>query len=317
MSTLFIIGNGFDIAHGIPSRYSDFRQFILEKYPEVEQHRDDIMYCLRDAMQKKDDVLAAELLLHVIDKITGVDWNNFEEALPYITFNEKIVKPNHKENETEEEDNILMQEYLLRISILIGYLINCTEIWNSFFSIWINSLQRKINSRLFIPDQALIKLFSNSDNIFLSFNYTLTLEKLYKIKKVTHIHNHVGQNLLWGHGMENALYDPSIDTNIPQKPFLTASTLDEMINSLKKDSVKAIQNHNHFFKNLSTNINKVYSYGFSFSDVDSIYIKKIINSINPFAIWYFTKFECDDQKSLKIKQTKLRQWGFKGPFGSY
>ena len=37
MSTLFIIGNGFDIAHGIPSRYSDFRQFILEKYPRLRE----------------------------------------------------------------------------------------------------------------------------------------------------------------------------------------------------------------------------------------------------------------------------------------
>ena len=27
MSRLYIIGNGFDIAHGIPSKYSDFRDY--------------------------------------------------------------------------------------------------------------------------------------------------------------------------------------------------------------------------------------------------------------------------------------------------
>ncbi len=29
MSSLFIVGNGFDIAHGIPTKYSDFRRSSL------------------------------------------------------------------------------------------------------------------------------------------------------------------------------------------------------------------------------------------------------------------------------------------------
>lgn len=28
MKRLFIIGNGFDIAHGLPTRYLDFREFL-------------------------------------------------------------------------------------------------------------------------------------------------------------------------------------------------------------------------------------------------------------------------------------------------
>ena len=38
MSSLFIIGNGFDIAHGIPTKYSDFREFILKMYPKAEKN---------------------------------------------------------------------------------------------------------------------------------------------------------------------------------------------------------------------------------------------------------------------------------------
>lgn len=39
MSRLYIIGNGFDIAHGIPSKYSDFRDYCkpvggIKKPPE-------------------------------------------------------------------------------------------------------------------------------------------------------------------------------------------------------------------------------------------------------------------------------------------
>lgn len=35
MSSLFIAGSGFDIAHGIPTQYSEFRPFIIQKYPEA------------------------------------------------------------------------------------------------------------------------------------------------------------------------------------------------------------------------------------------------------------------------------------------
>ena len=29
--TLFVIGNGFDIAHGLPTKYSDFRDYLMQK----------------------------------------------------------------------------------------------------------------------------------------------------------------------------------------------------------------------------------------------------------------------------------------------
>ena len=47
---------------------------------------------------------AAEILLNAMDKAAGEDWNNFEDALAYINFDNKFPLPNHKENETDEED---------------------------------------------------------------------------------------------------------------------------------------------------------------------------------------------------------------------
>ena len=35
MSRLYIIGNGFDIAHGIPCRYGDFRRYCEDNMPEM------------------------------------------------------------------------------------------------------------------------------------------------------------------------------------------------------------------------------------------------------------------------------------------
>lgn len=72
-----------------------------------------------------------------------------------------------------------------------------------------------------------------------------------------------------------------------------------------------------FFRTLDYNINKVYSYGFSYGKVDGIYIKKIIKCILPDAAWYFTTFEASDSKALSVKKVKLRNYGFKGKFDLY
>lgn len=43
MSSLFIAGNGFDIAHEIPTKYSNFRLFVINIYPESLDLRDDVI----------------------------------------------------------------------------------------------------------------------------------------------------------------------------------------------------------------------------------------------------------------------------------
>ncbi len=78
---------------------------------------------------------AAEILLSTMDKVGGENWNNFEEALAYIDFSNKLPRPNHKEDETEEEDNILMKDYF----IVYGYpyivdLYNVLNIGKIFFN---------------------------------------------------------------------------------------------------------------------------------------------------------------------------------------
>ncbi|UKI37196.1 MAG: hypothetical protein L6V93_03155 [Clostridiales bacterium] len=51
----------------------------------------------------------------------------FEEALAHVNFNSKLPVANHKENETAEEDNELMKDYLLYIDVLSSGFINCSK----------------------------------------------------------------------------------------------------------------------------------------------------------------------------------------------
>lgn len=315
MSSLFILGNGFDIAHGMQTKYSDFREFVISLYPESLNLKDEKVY-LEDVKSIEPAEFAAEILLHVMDKSCGENWSNFEEELAHINFNAKLPCPNHKEDETDEEDAELMQDYLLYMAALTSGFINCSKIWQDFFRIWIKNAEKQIESGQFTYISTLKNLFNSDDSLFLTFNYTKTLQKLYGIKKVIHIHNRVGQRLIWGHGEKSIMYN-SASTDFTGAPAITSTFLDDMIMSFKKDTTSPFKKYSEFFKKLDHQIDKVYSYGFSYGKVDSVYIKKIIEKISPNAIWYFTNYESRDVRALRIKKIKLRKYGFKGEFGVF
>ena len=315
MSSLFILGNGFDIAHGIQTQYSEFRKFIISLYPESFELRDKIVY-LEEFKGIDAAEFAAEILLHAMDKASGENWSNFEEALAYVNFNSKLPFANHKENESDEENIDLMKDYLLYMDILTSGFISCSKIWQEFFRVWIKGIEKQIERGQFNCIPALQKLFDSNDAMFLTFNYTKTLQKLYGIKKVIHIHNRIGQKLIFGHGESDTVYNTQI-TDITSEPCISSSFLDDMILSFKKDTTSPFKKYNDFFKKIDHQIDNVYSYGFSYGKVDSVYIKKIIECISPNATWHFTRYESDDVESLRVKKIKLRKYGFKGNFGIY
>ena len=199
--------------------------------------------------------------------------------------------------------------------MLTSGFINCSKLWGEFFQLWLKSVQQQIDTGMYTPKSNLLELFSQSNARFLTFNYTKTLQKLYGVKKVIHIHNRIGQKLIWGHEKDDVMYNQFHMT--PSSLNIHSSFLDDMIMSLKKDTESPMKKYSDFFKKLDRTIDKVYSYGFSYGKVDSIYIKRIIEKILPTATWYFTAFEAQDSESLRIKKIKLRRYGFKGSFGIY
>ncbi len=315
MGNLFIIGNGFDISHGIPSQYSNFRSFLIEKYPQALTLRDEVIY-LEDIFDIDEREFAAEILLNAMDRASGEDWSKFEEALAYINFNRKFPFANHKDNETDEEDRELMKHYLLYMSALSRYFIACASIWQDFFRLWIKDIELQIEQRQFARKETLIPLLTQTDTYFLTFNYTKTLQVIYGVKKVTHIHNRVGQKLIFGHDKDDVLYTQYGEIS-ENEPLISSSDLDDFIMSLRKDTEKPMRKYSQFFKSLDETIDCVYSYGFSYGRPDSVYIKEIIKRISPQATWYFTEFEASNSEALRIKKIKLRNYGFKGNFGVY
>lgn len=159
---LFIIGNGFDLAHNIPSRFSpDFKE-IAEDYDSdnfwelYQTHADDI-------------------------------WSDFENLLGRPDFNsiEEIFKsytPDYMSDSESDRDAIIWQVDLH------GNLKQALKEFSDNAESYLNTV---------VPQEFFKKLLKK-DAYYLTFNYTHTLEKIYGIPKrnILHIHGEVGKGTL-------------------------------------------------------------------------------------------------------------------------
>lgn len=182
---LFIIGNGFDIGHGLPTKYWDFRTFLDLVHPEFlksfEEHYD-IYPGMSDEAKKKTLWSRFESNLANIDEDTIIDIGT-------------SIELNLESGDVGIEDTLysyFTDEYQY-IEKLAGYLKQ-----------WV----RSIRIRDCLPRTSLIDK-SNSD-IFLTFNYTAVLENVYGIApgNVIHIHGSLRDYTLdpvLGHGNEERL----------------------------------------------------------------------------------------------------------------
>ena len=92
MKHLFVIGNGFDRAHGLCTSYEDFREFLCEEY-NVDKEACEVMPDLPEVMTgPKGDLIfdieeAAAFLVGLISAAEpeGARWSDLEASLGLIT----------------------------------------------------------------------------------------------------------------------------------------------------------------------------------------------------------------------------------------
>lgn len=306
MTRLFIIGNGFDRAHKMKTEYSHFREFLKDKYDlkkqeEVPDIPDSNM--LPDGSEKVDTIEAVRLVgwLLIWCRRIGKNWCCFEDALAFLDFdavmNENTIFCDDTDNLFKEAENYEMYAYNLQHAIM--------EL-PKLFSEWIERIEIAKNPK---PD--IRKLFRKSD-LFLNFNYTETIEKLYQIpsSQVCHIHGkrRCRDKLMVGHGHSK------------EREFHVHWAADEILQNinhmLMKDTKGAIKKHESFFELIEkSHITEIYSYGFSFSEVDMVYIRKICDMIDTSKlIWYQNDYNLD-AKTKPERELKIVKAGFKGSFG--
>ena len=309
---LFIIGNGFDIAHGLPTRYNNFRDFLVSSYNIKEDNSLELPYLEykdNSNITYEDKAKIARIIVKYIDGINGGNWCNFEEYLGKIDYNKYL---NILTCTDIDLNNNLEKKFIC--------LCLCFKKWLSvLFEEWINSI--KIEN---IKINNYFKNYINPEkDYFLTFNYTKILENLYKCKNVLHIHGCIDKELhpikkietnldkiIFGY-KENAVYLKSLIEGINLVDDMNGIAF-ETASKLIKRVDKVINMYSNCFEKIErSNITRVNSYGFSFSEVDLTYIKKIISSIK-INKWYLNKFSYYNKKELRRIKQILKSFGFKG-----
>ena len=152
------------------------------------------------------------------------------------------------------------------------------------------------------------------DDIFITFNYTETLEKVYGISEnqVFHIHGcrETIDELVVGHGEDRL-------RGFNKKYILAADVLEEGIRNLRKDTDAVVKKHACLWDAiLKSSITDIYCFGFSFSNVDLPYISKISSLIgnNETCSWHLNTFSHEDNEYF---ERVIRECGFTGCVREY
>ncbi len=314
MQTLYIIGNGFDCyAHDMPTQYSDFRNYLVQRFPDYQKDYGGILsYTIAsDGAENYDMNEVVGAIIRTIDECSKPDWGDLEACLGE-NFLDVIAYENEWAFEVPrfdgDDDNIFHSVYDnedISRSVIGAY-----EILKLLFTDWSQYELSRIN---YHNIRKLDKKPSFKKSLFLNFNYTRTLERVYGIgdARICHIHGDVGcekEDIYFGHGNDEefACFTQYIGIE---------DAFSRLKYVLKKDTKSALERNAVFFNKLS-GINKIYSFGFSFSAVDMIYIEEIVKKLDPHKVrWYFNAYDwvnnrdyVETVKSLGFKVRKSKRW---------
>lgn len=315
LKKFFIVGNGFDIQHGIKSKYSDFHSFMRSMYvnKQIEDNSFDDFFPWRYSVPKSRGVLGKFDNYQLIDVFgfldycltksenreahfnfhSNSDWYSIESTLAnldlYEFFQEEYYPATHISEEDKAYDIAECFKYLYKI-----------------FWIWVKEI--KIDS--VVPIDAFKELFDCENDIFFTFNYTRTLEDVYGAKQVRHVHGEQGKGLLFGHEKMQNIDEYCHKNGIPD---YCAHAIKVLMEITEKDTEKNSSNMALYYSFLDKDITDIYSYGFSFSEVDLPYIRDICKAIDTSKIvWHLSDF--DSMETREKYKHRIVECGFSGEF---
>ncbi|MGN0363530.1 MAG: bacteriophage abortive infection AbiH family protein [Bilifractor sp.] len=302
MKTLYIIGNGFDRAHGLNTSYWDFRSYLQENAEnfliEFEKiygyHPMDIddyyipMNKQNEAIKRRNDILYNLL------------WKNFEYSLGEL--------------DESEIEAICRGSIDSMQDIEFG---DIEDTLNAYFDKqfnFISSLQeyvKKWAEQINVDNVRVLKMsiLNDKKDYFLTFNYTPVLEKIYNIdeEQICHIHGGISPycsvSPIIGHGNCNVMTN---HCELMKKCF---ELFDEggvsmhraFINFYKR-TFKNTQNFLHlnsFFFDKLEDVSRIAIIGHSLGKVDLPYFERIYDITGrniPWIIYYYHK---DELKGFK------------------
>lgn len=315
---LFIIGNGFDIMHGVPSSYYNFRDTI---------GKNNILRFILEAYIRKDDI-----------------WGNFEDNLAYLDREMMLGTVDDLLSgfgvPDEEDDDFSAADFFAAQEIAASPVFILTQELPKRFRRWINTLEPYNVSK---PLEDLLKVEAR----YVNFNYTEFLETIYGVpgKNVLYIHGDRRDKkaqLVLGHGHDTEeVFEEWYQSNKDRKGlqprlrgrkgrfynndnpvylayFLEDDTKGNWKSQMRYDAInntvriiedyydesakktsEVLARNEIYFKALE-DIKRIVVIGHSLSDVDYPYFKEVIkyNKSRTKMKWCFSWHSVDDLKRI-------------------
>lgn len=322
-NTILVLGNGFDIANGYATKYSDFLEFaksIYEKknfsngeearYKELIQNNYFIKHFI-DYKYKLDSWVDVENEMHnvvkAIEHVFNSEERNFKQvdllpltaAININTYEKHVLKEFCFTNNSNPNSHQIVSERFYS---------------NEYGIVW-EEVNKELENQLVGLKRALIiylkrfmkreKKRSSIDcikglkpNHIITFNYTDTYKEYYKCEDVNHVHGDlVNENIVLGFEDDN----PKELRYVKFKKYFQ-----RIQNHLKPIDEKIFKEKNLFLEGLFEDSpeealmsNIVHVYGASLSKGDEDLIKKIYNNADVFLVYYI------DQKDYEAKIINL------------
>ncbi|MCT6516116.1 bacteriophage abortive infection AbiH family protein [Proteus vulgaris] len=267
MAKLYVIGNGFDLWHNLPTSYKDFYLFAQTTLDELESY-------------------------YSFNTQNNQPWHDFENALGYFdavglfnNLNEVSIaldsfKPSHIYG-LEDEITEQTESHVATVK--------------ETFTHWVNQLDVSCAER---------KMIFPEDALFITFNYTSTLQSVYEIEndRILHIHGRAEMydDLIFGHG-KNIVEPPEFydDGESTWDMFSDAQRGARYpLYALRKPVEDVLKHHENNFTQLS-NVVEIVVIGHSLNKIDQLYFCRIAQ-ITEGAFWKVC-FYSENEKECYIQ----------------
>lgn len=294
---LNVVGNGFDLYHGLPSSYYYFGCYLISTKPEFYKE-----------IVKMYNLDGIKMLGHPGDDYTyvveDVFWREFEKHLGDV--DEDYVVGTHIDDLDLENDDpveIEMNEHLV-----------AHELKKSFVH-WVKDTLDKEENYKLIKDYINIvenKIDINDEEYYLVFNYTHTLQKIYNVsdEKIHYVHGEClidddygdyddADDLIVGHGNDARIKEIEKEIkSLENKYNFTQGMKNEIgeyncilriLKDLKKDVEGCEVWCKYFYDRIHKNIDTIRVLGMSLGEVDIPYLQQLKNKW-PSAKWEFSYY---------------------------
>lgn len=305
---LYVIGNGFDVYHGLETSYTSFGLYLKKNYRETYELLLNY-YGFADLDPDCPTTMSDTL------------WSEFETSMSLLDKYSVLeanmdAMPNYSSDDFKDRDRYTL---LIEMERILGLL--TTELYKAFKE-FILAVQFPMfdHSRSVNIDR---------DAIYLTFNYTDTLSQYYAVpdENILFIHGkantHVDE-LILGHGVdpENFKEKPAeppsglsdedlerwMDYQSDQYDYsfeLGKNSINQYFLATFKGTDQIIKNNEDFFARLG-NIDEVYVLGHSLAEVDLPYFLKLGQSVRSDAKWVATFYDPDDEE---VHRNTLKGFG--------